>query len=112
MDREKEKALFEAGIKLGAVFHQFTGTPLSLHNADVVEKAIESCVSLQPYVTGVEVNIDRERLSQDLSELGYTSLSGRHLNVEVKVEVGSSQVVAALRWDESLRYPLMEIKSE
>ncbi len=112
MDREKEKALFEAGIKLGAVFHQFIGAPISPQNSDIMEKAIESCVSLQPYVTGVEVNIDRERLSQDLSELGYTSLNGRHLKVEVKVEVGSSQVVAALKWDESLKYPLMEIEDE
>lgn len=112
MDREKEKAIFEAGIKLGAVFHQFVGVPVSLENVGIMEEAIESCVSLQPYVSSVSVEIDREKLSQDLSEFGYTSLNGEHLNVEVRVEVGSSRVTAALKWDESLNYPLMEIKDD
>lgn len=112
MDREKEKALFEAGIKLGAVFHQFIGVPISPKNVDIMEKAIESCVSLQPYVSSVSVKIDREKLSGDLSEYGYTTLNGKHLNVKVKVEVESSKVVAALKWDENLNYPLMEIEDD
>ncbi|MFP3908548.1 MAG: dihydroneopterin aldolase family protein [Halobacteriota archaeon] len=112
MDGEKEKALFEAGIKLGAVFHQFIGVPIGPENVDMMEKAIESCVSLQPYVSDVRVKIDRERLSEDLSELGYTTLNEKHLNVEVKVEVGGSHIVAALKWDESLKYPLMKIEDE
>lgn len=110
MDREKEKAVFEAGIKLGAVFHQFMGIPISPKNVDIIEEAIESCVSLQPYVDSVSVNIDRESLSQSLSEFGYTTLNEKLLHVEVKVKVGSSQVTAALKWDKNLRYPLMEME--
>lgn len=112
MDGEKEKALFEAGIKLGAVFHQFMGVPISPENVDIMEKAIESCVILQPYVSSVSVKIDRANLSKDLSKFGYTTLNEKHLNVEVKINVGSSQVIAALRWDESLKYPLMEIEDD
>jgi hypothetical protein len=110
MDEEKEKALFEAGIKLGAAFHQFIGLPISLENVELIEKAIESCISLQPHVTDVKVKIDRERLSRRLSEFGYTTLNDELLGVEVKVKVGKTEVLATLHWNENMKYPLMEIK--
>ncbi|HID43471.1 MAG TPA: dihydroneopterin aldolase [Archaeoglobaceae archaeon] len=106
---ETEKAIFEAGIKLGAVFHQFIGAPVSSKNVELLEKAIESCILLQPYVVSAEVKIDREKLSEKSSEFGYTALADELLNVEVKVRVAKSEVSAELKWNDELKYPLMKI---
>ncbi|MBQ3684350.1 MAG: hypothetical protein II925_02025, partial [Methanomicrobium sp.] len=38
----KAQAVFEAGIKLGALYHQWVGTPISPKTAASVEKAIEN----------------------------------------------------------------------
>lgn len=112
MDGEEKgkKAAFEAGIKLGALFHQFIGAPVSLENAEILEKAIESCVKLQPFVVDVGVKIDREKLKEKLSSFNYTSLTGDMLEAWVKVEVDGEAVSAHLRWDEEKRYPLMSLE--
>ncbi len=104
-----ERACFEAGIKLGALFHQFMGIPVGFENVDIVERAMESCVRLQPYVTDVRVRIDRDRLREKISKFEYTSLTPDMLYAEVEVSVGDSVVKAYLKWDEELRYPLMKI---
>jgi len=104
---EIEKAAFEAGIKLGALFHQFIGIPVAEKNAEIVEKAMESCVLLQPYVVEVEVRIDRNKLKN--SAFGYTSLMPDMLYARVVVDVNGSRVSAVLEWDEKLNYPLMRL---
>ncbi|MCS7130103.1 MAG: dihydroneopterin aldolase family protein [Archaeoglobaceae archaeon] len=109
MEKEKKViASFEAGIKLGALFHQFIGAPVSEKNAEILEKAIESCVKLQPYVVSAEVRIDREKL-KGFSAFGYTSLSPEMIRARVVVEFEGERVEAVLEWDEKLRYPLMKL---
>lgn len=108
--KETEKAVFEAGIKLGAVFHQFIGIPVSPENVELVEKAIESCIMLQPYVVSADVKIDREKMKKRLSSFGYTTLADELLNVEVRVKIGEAEVSAELGWDKDLKYPLMKLK--
>jgi len=103
------KAGFEAGIKLGALFHQFVGMPVSEKNVDAVEKTIESCVSLQPFVKSVRVEIDRELLRKRKSGYGYTSLYPEMLKAEVTVVCGKFRAVARLEWKGD--YPLMELVS-
>jgi len=105
-----EKACFEVGIKLGAVFHQFIGVPIGFENVETIERAIESCVRLQPYVVDVKVEIDRERLRSSISDFGYTTLSQDMLNVDVLVDVEGVRVRGVLRWVEDLKYPLMEFE--
>ena len=105
----KEVAAFEAGIKLGALFHQFVGIPISFDNVEIVEKAIESCVRLQPYVVEVEVKINREKLRERLSKFGYCSLSGEMITARVKTRVGDAEAEAVLEWDEEKKYPLMRL---
>lgn len=101
-------ASFEAGIKLGALFHQFIGVPVSEKNVELLEKAMESCVKLQPYVIEAEVSIDRKKL-KNVSEFGYTSLSPDMLRARVVVEFEGERVEAVLEWNEKLRYPLMRL---
>jgi len=103
------KAEFEAGIKLAALFHQFLGTPVNESNAELLEKAMKSCMKLQPYVVGAEVRIDREKLKNAISSFGYTSLSPEMLYARVCVEVEGKKVTAVLEWDEDAKYPLMKL---
>ncbi len=103
---EKRKAAFEVGIKLGALFHQFIGVPVSEKNAKILEKAIESCVKLQPYVINAEVRIDTSKIE---SEMGYESLRPDMLYAKVEVEVNGEKAVGVLEWDEKMKYPMMKL---
>lgn len=105
---KKAIASFEAGIKLGGLFHQFIGVPISEKNVEILEKAMESCVRLQPYVVDVEVKIDRKKLKEK-SSFGYCSLSPEMLKARVVVEFEGERVEAVLEWNEKLRYPLMKL---
>ncbi|MBE8538610.1 dihydroneopterin aldolase family protein [Geoglobus acetivorans] len=105
----KEIAAFEAGIKLGALFHQFIGAPVSHDNAEILARAMESCMKLQPYVAEAEVSIDRKKLEAKLSGFGYCSLSPEMLRARVKVRISEVEVEAVLEWDEERNYPLMKL---
>ncbi len=105
------RACFEAGIKLGALFHQFVGVPIGFENVDLVEKAIESCVKLQPFVKDVKVEIDREKIKERLSSFNYTTLTPDMIRAEVTVEVEGVRVKGVLSWNEEMRYPYMDVIS-
>ncbi len=105
----KEKAAFEAGIKLGALFHQFIGVPVSLENVGLIEKAIESSVKLQPYVDEIEVRIDREKIKRNLSQFGYTTLKADMIYARVRINYKGIEVEAELKWDDESKYPLMRL---
>jgi hypothetical protein len=108
----KDKALFEAGIKLGALYHQFIGTPVSTETARVLETAIEKSVSLQPGVSAVEVKIDREKVRkrENENQFGYCALSGEMLDVKVAVRYEEVEVHARVKYEEEMGYPLMRIE--
>src|SRR5512140_1098788 len=73
----RERAVFEAGIKLGTIYHQFVGTPLCAANVDILERAIEDGVRVQPFVKDVEVHIDRSTLrKKKRDEFDYQTLHG------------------------------------
>jgi hypothetical protein len=108
---ERDNALFEAGIKLGALYHQFTGSPVNLRSADSLEKAIQESIAVQPFVKEISVSIDREIIRSKLnSEFGYCELEGRML--DVRITVGYSSVLADVRleYNAELDYPLMKIE--
>ncbi len=71
---ERERAVFESGIKLGTIYHQFVGTPLSSSNVESLEKAIEEGVRVQPFVKDVEVHIKRKVLRGKKDEYDYQTL--------------------------------------
>ena len=107
---DREQAIFEAGIKLGGVFHQFIGTPVAARTARGLARTIERAVALQPFVRKVRVEV-RPELGPPTGtgRYGYRYLAAEMLRVEVEVSVGGSRVTARLRFREELRYPLMEI---
>jgi hypothetical protein len=108
---DRERLAFEAGIKLGSLFHQFIGTPLSLDNVEILENAISQCVKVQPFVDNVEVKIDRSNLrsKEGQSQYEYTTLSGPMLYVKLILKYNNIKIQTELKFKEDLNYPLMFI---
>jgi len=107
---ERERAVFEAGIKLGTIYHQFVGTPVAAANVEILEKAIEDGVRVQPFVKDVKVGISREALRRKKDEFDYQTLTGPMMKVELTVTVGGTTVVAAMDYKDDLHYPLMYVR--
>lgn len=102
---DRERAVFEAGIKLGALYHQWVGTPISQESAASVESAIEKAVVLQPFVEEISVRLDRSLMKKNV--FGYSELSGLMFDVEIVTRVGFSYCRAVLAPENG--YPLMKI---
>jgi hypothetical protein len=108
---DRDNALFEAGIKLGALYHQFTGSPVNLDTVSSLEHAIQESISVQPYVKEISVKINRDMLKSKLnSEFGYYELQGPMLKVKITVKYGSANVKVGMEYNPELNYPLMKIE--
>ncbi len=105
MADEREQAVFEAGIKLGAIYHQFVGTPVSPGTASSLETAIEKSIGLQPYVAEIHVSLDTAAMT--LNIFGYSELKGTMISADLVTRVGRASCHARLKTKGE--YPLMEI---
>jgi hypothetical protein len=103
MISDRERAAFEAGIKLGALYHQWVGTPVSRASAASVEMAIEKAVILQPCVEEVTVRLNRDLMIPN--RFGYSELSGPMIDVEIVTRIGFAYCRAQLATSDG--YPLM-----
>jgi hypothetical protein len=108
---DRERAAFEAGVKLAAVYHQFIGTPVSASNVESLERAIEEGIKVQPFVESVEVTIRKDRLKRKRNEYDYQSLTGEMLDVKVTIHIGGVRAVGEMRYLEDIHYPLMFVSS-
>ena len=109
----RERASFEIGIKLGALYHILCGIPISSNTKviDSIENGIEAAISCQPYVKSVKINIDREKIKGDKStEFEYDEITGKVINATVVLEYKSVEITAKVEWVEDLKYPLMFIE--
>lgn len=106
---DRDRAAFEAGIKLGSILHQFVGAPLNASSVGDLERAIESATRAQPLVEDVRVRIDRDRLRMR-GPYRYGTVTEDLLDVEVTVRVGRARAVGALRYVPEIDYPLMYLK--
>jgi hypothetical protein len=104
---KKEIAAFEAGIKLGTLYHQFVGSPVSVRTAQSLEKAMQESISLQPFVKTVKVSINRHMLKENV--FGYGELEGRMITAEVEIDYEGEVVHAKLLYDTEKNYPLMSL---
>ncbi len=106
----RERAIFEGAITMGALFHQFDGTPVNLKSVKSLEEAMEKAMELQPCVNKVEVTINRDMLQDIENEYEYTSLNGNMLDVKVVSLFGDSKAVIRMKFIEELAYPLMYVE--
>ena len=110
---DTERACFETGIKLGALFHILCGIPISSNENVVksIEKGIESAISCQPYVKSIKINLNRDKIVGDKStQFDYDEISGKIIRAEIVLEYESIEVLAKIDWVEDLQYPLMFIE--
>ncbi len=103
---DRERAIFEAGIKLGAIFHQYIGTPVNKDNVNTVKKAMEDSTKIQPFVENIDVNINID----NNSSFNYLSLNCKMLDVKLTIKYNDQEVKARMRYIEELNYPLMYLE--
>ena len=109
----RERACFETGIKLGALYHILCGIPISSNEKVIssIEKGIESAISCQPYVKSVKINLNREKIIGDKSTpFDYDEITGKIISAEIIIDYQSTQITAKINWVENLQYPLMYIE--
>jgi len=106
---DRERAVFEAGIALGAIAHAVAGLPITRETAKDVEQALEKSFALQPYREKVRIRI-RPRRGRKKSEYDYDSLSPEIMDVRVIVRYGGARVFARMRYVKDIDYPLMYIE--
>ena len=107
MPEKREIAAFEAGIKLGALYHQFVGAPVSIKTAESLENAMQKSISLQPFVKKVTVRINRSMLKENI--FGYGELQGNMIFAELEIDYQGEIVRARLEHDIETNYPLMRL---
>lgn len=109
----RERACFEIGIKLGALYHILSGIPVS-SNPEIIEdieRGIEASISCQPFVKSIKINLNRDEITGDKSsEFKYDEISGKMITAKVIIEYESIEVIAKVEWIEDLQYPLMYIE--
>lgn len=106
---DAERAAFEAGIKLGAIYHQFVGTPVAPKSAAVLARSIEEATRLQPFVEEVRVRIEPPRMEASTA-FPYRSLTGEMLEVDLRVRYRDALAISGMRYEEGLGYPLMRLR--
>ena len=106
----RERAIFEGAISMGALFHQFVGTPVNNQTKKSLEDAMRNSLNLQPAIEDIEVNIDFTRLEDAMSEFDYTSLTGDMLDVKIHTKVDDVKAVIRIKFIEELNYPLMYVE--
>ena len=107
---DRERAVFEAGVKLGSVYHQYVGSPVDRRSVRALERAMEAGMRAQPHVVSARVRIDRAALVRAITKMGYASLAGDMLDVIVTTRVSRSIAVGRLRFVRALKYPVMSIE--
>ena len=108
---ERERAVFESGIKMATIYHQFVGTPVNKKSVAGLEKAISQAIEVQPYVYSAKVKIDRSVFPTGKDRYSYISLTGEMMDAVVKIRLDRYEVTAEMRYDYELMYPLMYISS-
>lgn len=106
----RERAIFEGGISMGALFHQFVGTPVNVDTIPSLEKAITESILLQPAIIDVEVKIDKNLVVKNIGVMGYTSLTGDMLQVKLTTKIDEKIITTCISYDEDLQYPIMYIE--
>lgn len=109
---DRDRAIFEGAITLGAIYHQFVGTPIVNRESilTALEKAIESTMSCQPYIEKVEIKIDRKKAKSGTHPYDYGELSGKNTDIKVISRYGDARVHFGIRFIPKLDFPLAYIE--
>jgi len=109
----RERAAFELGIKLGALFHIAIGIPISKNENIIksIEKGLENAISCQPFVKNVKVKILEENvIGNKSSQYDYSIINPQIFEARVELKYKNISVIGRLKWINELNYPLMYIE--
>jgi|BEDMetMinimDraft_2_1075160.scaffolds.fasta_scaffold00025_25 Uncharacterized protein conserved in archaea len=106
---DKERAIFELGIALGFVYHQFMAMPFKTKDIEVIKKAIEASILAQPYRVSAKIQIVDK--NQEINPYSYNEINKRNIKAEIKVKYGNYVVTGKLEYIEEINYPLMYISN-
>lgn len=106
----RERAIFEGAISMGALFHQFVGTPVNKTTKKSLETSMEDSLRLQPAIEDVDVDIRFDKLEESMTEFDYTSLTGDMLDVKIYTKVDNVKATIRIEFIEELNYPLMYVE--
>ena len=107
----RERAIFEGAISMGALFHQFVGTPVNKNSKKSLEISMEESLKLQPAIDDIEVKIRFDKLEESMTEFNYTSLTGDMLDVKIHTKVDNVKATIRIEFIEELNYPLMYVEN-
>ncbi|MHA1144088.1 MAG: dihydroneopterin aldolase family protein [Candidatus Helarchaeota archaeon] len=108
---DRDRAIFECGITLGAIYHQFQGTPLTNDETTIhkLEEAIEATMSKQPWIENVKISIIPTDLKNGKKVYDYSELGRANFKADVIAAYGTVKVSGKIRYIEELDFPLMYI---
>ncbi|MFW9897169.1 MAG: dihydroneopterin aldolase family protein [Candidatus Thorarchaeota archaeon] len=109
----RERACFETGIKLGALYHIMSGIPVNSKDKTIssIEKGIEAAISCQPYVESVIIILDKDKIvGNKNSPFDYDEITGKIIRAELILKYEDIEILAKIDWIEELQYPLMFIE--
>ncbi len=106
----RERVIFEGAISMGALFHQFVGTPVNKNTKNSLKTSMEESLKLQPAIEDVKVNIRFDKLEESMTEFDYTSLTGDMLDVKIYTKVENVTAIIRIEFIEELNYPLMYVE--
>jgi len=109
----RERACFETGIKLGALYHILCGIPISSDEKIIssIEKGIEAAISCQPFVTSVKIKLEKDKIVGNKSTpFDYDEITGKIIRAELLIKYEDIEVLAKIDWIEEMQYPLMYIE--
>jgi hypothetical protein len=107
---DRDRAIFEGAITLGAIFHQFGGIPLKKSVIPLVKETIEKTMAIQPYIEKITVTINDKNIRNYEHPYDYSLLSGEKLELEVISQYGTCKVHLGMKFVKELDFPLMFIK--
>ena len=110
----RDRALFELGIKLGTLFHQFSGTPIINEPAAIqkLEQGIMAAIGSQPFVSKVEVSLVPHPHTEQRNKTNpcdNLEVSGKNIKSEIQLIYINFLVTGKVEWFEDLNYPLMYV---
>ncbi|MHA1883770.1 MAG: dihydroneopterin aldolase family protein [Promethearchaeota archaeon] len=109
----RERASFEVGIKLGALYHILSGIPINSDEKtiDSIERGFEAAISCQPFVKSVNIILDRSKIvGTKFTEFDYDEITGKIIHAEVVLKYENIEIIAKIDWIEEMQYPLMYIE--
>jgi len=103
---DRERAIFEGAITLGALYHQFIGA--AIHDAKALERAMQQAAIAQPFIEKANVKITLPKRKWKHPYV-YPELSAEMLKIGLVAKYGGARVRVGMRYVRELNYPLMFI---